>query len=583
MTKNFNRLLRRMAAAMLTAALLTLAPAVTLTAYAAENDAVQTECYMDGSTLVLKGDLAKTSETGAIVLPAGASAYSIEKIRVDDAGAVFPENAYGMFKGFLNVTNISLRGADASKVKNMSLMFANCDELTKVDLSGLSVSAEDMSGMFLQCSRLVTVYAGSGWNADNAEGEDMFKDCSLLVGGADTVFDSWYTDSTYARIDGGTDAPGYFTGKYEVKIDDTIINGTVEANYQSALPNDTVTLTVTPDDDYVINSVSVNGEELVPKYGTYLFDMPACDVTVTASFGFADGVGARLAGHTLSLDGDIGVNFYMELAPEIAESGTAYMLFTIPNGGDSFTEKVYVNEQPDATLPHAEKKGEYYVFKCNVAAKEMDSAIYAQINDGEPVGTRYEYSVGQYADYLLGNAKEDGTEEQKEYFRAKPLVEKMLQYGACAKEYFAKTSAIDPLGDVTIDEKFASFENLLPDDYFAGSTLSLKSQTTLSLYFNDTEELTFTCTDENDKIRTVETVQNDSYQVARIRNIAAGELQNSFTLTIKKGETKIGNITYSPMNYCYKVLHGGTTDARLQNVVKALAAYSEAAKLYFGS
>ena len=208
---------------------------------------------------------------------------------------------------------------------------------------------------------------------------------------------------------------------------------------------------------------------------------------------------------------------------------------------------------------------------------------YAQINDGEPVGTRYEYSVGQYADYLLGNAKEDGTEEQKEYFRAKPLVEKMLQYGACAKEYFAKTSAIDPLGDVTIDEKFASFENLLPDDYFAGSTLSLKSQTTLSLYFNDTEELTFTCTDENDKIRTVETVQNDSYQVARIRNIAAGELQNSFTLTIKKGETKIGNITYSPMNYCYKVLHGGTTDARLQNVVKALAAYSEAAKLYFGS
>ena len=39
----------------------------------------------------------------------------------------------------------------------------------------------------------------------------MFKDCTKLIGGAGTVFDNSVTDATYARVDGGTSAPGYFT------------------------------------------------------------------------------------------------------------------------------------------------------------------------------------------------------------------------------------------------------------------------------------------------------------------------------------------------------------------------------------
>lgn len=36
------------------------------------------------------------------------------------------------------------------------------------------------------------------------------------------------------------------------------------------------------------------------------------------------------------------------------------------------------------------------------------------------------------------------------------------------------------------------------------------------------------------------------------------------------------------MNYCYKALNGGTTEERLINAVKALVAYADAAKVYFG-
>ena len=77
-------------------------------------------------------------------------------------------------------------------------------------------------------------------------------------------------------------------------------------------------------------------------------------------------------------------------------------------------------------------------------------------------------------------------------------------------------------------------------------------------------------------------MKTETGYIARIRDIAASELKNTFTLTVKNGETVLGTITYSPMNYCYKALNGGTTDERLINAVKALVAYADAAKAYFG-
>ena len=171
--------------------------------------------------------------------------------------------------------------------------------------------------------------------------------------------------------------------------------------------------------------------------------------------------------------------------------------------------------------------------------------------------------------------------DSEAYTKAAPLVEKMLRYGAYAKEYFDETDTLPDLGDVNIDSKFATYTSTISDDLYSGATLSLKSQTTLSLYFTDEDELTFTCVDENGDERTVETVRNGSMQIARIRNIAASELKDSFTVTVKKGETVLGAITYSPMNYCYKALNGGTENENLINAVKAMVAYSDAANEYF--
>lgn len=110
---------------------------------------------------------------------------------------------------------------------------------------------------------------------------------------------------------------------------------------------------------------------------------------------------------------------------------------------------------------------------------------------------------------------------------------------------------------------------------FKGATLSLKSRTTLSLYFSGNEELTFECSAHE-----VESVKNEDYWVARIRNISSGEAQNDFTVTVKINGEPVGTVTYSPMNYCCNALTESNNED-LKNVVRAFYLYTEAAKGYF--
>lgn len=67
-------------------------------------------------------------------------------------------------------------------------------------------------------------------------------------------------------------------------------NGTVAAPYKLGIPNETITLTVTPDAGYKIATVTVNGDELVDVEGAYSFTMPGQDVDVVATFEVSTGV-----------------------------------------------------------------------------------------------------------------------------------------------------------------------------------------------------------------------------------------------------------------------------------------------------
>ena len=304
---------------------------------------------------------------------------------------------------------------------------------------------------------------------------------------------------------------------------------------------------------------------------------------------FTDGIGASLAGYTLSLEGDIGVNFYMELAPEIASSNNAYMEFTVPHSGQTSTLMVYVNQQNDETLPYAKTATidgkTYYIFKCSVAAKEMTQQIKAQMNDGSGnKGTLYSYSVEDYAKDLITNAAAmDAATNSTAYSSAVPLVKAMLNYGAYTQIFFeyegtlanaSLTEQEKTLGNVVIPNPDYSSANLPTGVSFIGSTLMLKSETILMLYFESNNDLTFACGDYD-----VVSSGSEGYKIAQIVGISAKDLLNSFTLTVNG----TGTVVYSPMNYCYNVLNSTTTSSDLKNVIKALYLYSQAAQNYLNS
>ena len=118
-----------------------------------------------------------------------------------------------MFNGCSGLTSLDVSGFNTAKVTFMGWMFNGCSGLTSLDVNNFKTdNVTDMRYMFSGCSGLKTIYAGEGWSTTAiTDGENMFKDCTNLIGGAGTSYDANHTDYTYAHIDGGTANPGYFT------------------------------------------------------------------------------------------------------------------------------------------------------------------------------------------------------------------------------------------------------------------------------------------------------------------------------------------------------------------------------------
>ena len=116
-----------------------------------------------------------------------------------------------MFKGNKSTT-VDVSKFDTSKVTNMSAMFYK-SQATTLDVSNFDTSkVTDMSYMFNRATNLKTIYSSDKFNTDNVTtSTNMFLSSTNLVGGSGTKYNSSHIDKTYARIDGGTSNPGYFT------------------------------------------------------------------------------------------------------------------------------------------------------------------------------------------------------------------------------------------------------------------------------------------------------------------------------------------------------------------------------------
>ena len=109
-------------------------------------------------------------------------------------------------------TMLDVSNFNTSNVTNMSYMFSG-SKATTLDLSNFNTSnVTNMAQMFNSSTNLKTIYVSNKFNTDKVTSSTyMFNGCTKLVGGAGTKYNSSYVDKTYARIDGGTSNPGYFT------------------------------------------------------------------------------------------------------------------------------------------------------------------------------------------------------------------------------------------------------------------------------------------------------------------------------------------------------------------------------------
>ena len=103
---------------------------------------------------------------------------------------------------------------DTSNVTNMQGMFWK-SQATTLDVSHFDTSnVTNMEIMFAYMTNLKTIYASSKFVTTSVTSStSMFEKSTNLVGGAGTKYNKSHLDKTYARIDGGTSNPGYFTEK----------------------------------------------------------------------------------------------------------------------------------------------------------------------------------------------------------------------------------------------------------------------------------------------------------------------------------------------------------------------------------
>jgi len=120
-----------------------------------------------------------------------------------------------MFYNCDSLKSLDLSNFDTSKVTSMGGMFSECSSLTALDLSSFNTSkVTSMLNMFYNCKALKTITVSEKFVTDNVTNSDyMFASCTGLKGGAGTEYNASHVDKEYARIDGGTESPGYFTKK----------------------------------------------------------------------------------------------------------------------------------------------------------------------------------------------------------------------------------------------------------------------------------------------------------------------------------------------------------------------------------
>ena len=181
--------------------------------------------------------------------------YALTSLDLSSFNTSAVTNMNGMFSMCLALTQLDLSSFNTSNVMDFNGMFMFCNKLKMIDVSSFDISkATKMDYMFSYCGELTTIYCDKDWSSTSASSEYMFSTSRKLVGGKGTAYDSHVLDATYARPDGGTESPGYFTAGVVGDVNgDKVVNFTDAQSILTLMANENYDSSADVNNDDAVN------------------------------------------------------------------------------------------------------------------------------------------------------------------------------------------------------------------------------------------------------------------------------------------------------------------------------------------
>ena len=285
----------------------------------------------------------------------------------------------------------------------------------------------------------------------------------------------------------------------------------------------------------------------------------------------------RMYGYQMSLrDGLLKVDFYLEDLYKMQTEAWGYIRFTDADGNVTEDDHYHWAGSGDKTVGY---------FTYSMPAKNINDPVKAQLfsMSGDAISPEYTFSAAEYADYIHSHPSDfdDG--------KYSGLIEALLSYCACAQNAFGRDAypmeysyvndsfSQDELDQIKSDlaNEYSDYDMGDIEDKFYGSSLLLKSGTSLKLYFEkDSVELSGTVPNVR-----IDNTASSKYTIIYVDNISWHALGRNFSIGLRSGD-KDSEISVSPLVYCYKVLDGDY-DIKVKNAAASLyKLYQEADRLH---
>lgn len=483
-----------------------------------------------GSSKLTSIDLSGWKNTGLVEMSEvfkGCSA--LENINLTNFKTPKVRFMSSLFSGCSSLESLDLSSFDTQNVENMYNMFTGCIKLASLDISSFNTSkVTNMKGMFLSCGSLETLNH-NGFDISNAQDLDqMFLGCSKLTNLDLSSFTKPKATSMSYVFNGCTGLTSIDLSNLDTSDLTSMSSAFVGC---SSLP--------------YFDMSNINVEKLEDKNYYALFSgCTALNSCVN-----------RIKGTSISLDGTIGVNYYVQLG-----GNTKKVVLNGPTGDVVITD----------LASHKQSDGSYK-FTYSIRSTELSDKTSIQFFDDQDrplIVTNSNYLLQSYAkaeysvrDYIADTAKYSDDE------KLSALVAALDNYGYAAENYFNGTShAVNGISGVT-KESLSGYAPTISDSI--KFSLVLNSDTAVRVY---TESNNF-------KVGTANGVSGtkNGKKFYAITNIPAHKLSTAIDISIDGTAYSL-----NPMSYVYRVLNNTSASPELTAVAKAVFVYADAAKNYIG-